>query len=45
MSFSNVPSAEERGESIVKMIEIEVLQVEPLSTEKKKHSRKVEFGR
>ena len=45
MIFSNVPSAEEGGEFIVKTTEIEDLQVEPLSKIKKKYGREFEFGR
>ena len=45
MVFSNVPTVEQGGEFIGKTIEIEDLQVEPLSQMKNKHDRKVEFGR
>ena len=45
MVFGNVPSAEQGAEFIVKTLEIEDLEVEPLSEMKKKHGRKVEFGR
>ena len=45
MIFSNVPSAEEGCEFIGKTVEIEDLQVEPLSKMKKEHGRKVECGR
>ena len=45
MVYSNVSSAEQGGEFIGKLVEFEDLQVEPLSNMKKKHDRKVEFGR
>ena len=45
MVFSNVPGAEQGGEFIVKMIEIEDLQVSLLSKMKKQHEQNVEFGR
>jgi len=45
MVFSNVPTVEQGGEFIGKTIEIEDLQVEPLSQMKNEHDRKVEFGR
>ena len=43
--FSNVPSADERGEFFVQILEVEDLQVEPLSKMKKEHFRKFEFGK
>ena len=44
MVFSSVPSAEEGGEFIVKMIDIEDLQVEPLSKMKRNLVGKLDSG-